>query len=254
MRMAVTRAVSPAIDRCQLAFRPREPIDAALARRQHEAYEQALRDAGCAVVRLPADDDLPDSVFVEDTAVVVDELAVIARSGAESRRGEVAAVAELLARYRRLVRIEAPGTLDGGDVLVAGRRVFVGESRRTNAAGIAQLARWLVPLGYRVRAVPVARCLHLKSAVTPLADDALLINPDWADPELFRPLALVEVHPAEPEAANVLRVGGRVLCSAACPRTRARIEARGFEVAEVDVSELAKAEGAVTCCSLIVEG
>ena len=196
---------------------------------------------------------MPDSVFIEDTAVVFDEVAVITRPGAVSRQGETAAVAEAMAVYRPVVQIEAPATIDGGDVLTVGRRVFVGESTRTNAAAISQLARHLAPSGYTVHIVSVRGCLHLKSAVTAVSEDTLLINPEWVEAERFRPLRAIEVHPAEPFGANVVRVGRGLVYPTAFPRTCARLEGHGFSVAQVDVSEVAKAEGAVTCCSLIFE-
>jgi dimethylargininase len=251
MRLALTREISPAIGRCELTHLEREPIDLQTARRQHAAYEQRLKDAGCSVVRLSAEDEMPDSVFIEDIAVVFDELAIITRPGALSRRGETEAVAEALAAFRPIVHIEAPATIDGGDVLAVGRRVFVGESPRTNAAAISQMARHLAPHGYTVHIVPVRGCLHLKSAVTAVADDMLLINPEWVPAERFRPLTLLEVHPAEPYGANALRVGTDVIYPTAFPRTCARLEGRGIRVAQVDVAEIAKAEGAVTCCSVI---
>jgi dimethylargininase len=251
MRIAITREVSPEFERCELTHLARVPIDLAAARRQHETYEQLLKNAGCALVRLAADHGMPDSVFIEDIAIVFGELAIIARPGAESRRGETAAVAEALAGYRSLVHIEPPGTVDGGDVLTAGRRVFVGASPRTNAAGIAQMGRHLAPFGYAVHMVPVRGCLHLKSAVTAIADDTLLINPEWVPADHFRPFRLLEVHPAEPNGANAVRVGEALIYPTGFPRTRARLQTRGLQVTDVDITELAKAEGAVTCCSLI---
>jgi dimethylargininase len=253
MRLAITREVSAAIERCELTLLAREPIDLLTARRQHETYERTLRDVGCSVVRLAADDEIPDSVFIEDIAVVFPALAIITRPGAESRRRETAPVAEALARYRPLVYIEPPGTLDGGDVLVAGTRVFVGETPRTNAAAIAQMGRHLVPHGYTVHTVPVRGCLHLKSAVTAVADDTLLINREWVAAERFRPLQLLDVDPSEPHGANAVRVDDALIYPTAFPRTRARLDARRLQVTGVDVSELAKAEGAVTCCSLIFD-
>ena len=251
MRLALTRDISPAIVRCELTHLAREPIDLPTLRRQHDAYEQRLKDAGCSVVRLAAEEEMPDSVFIEDIAVVFDELAIITRPGALSRRGETGAVADAIAAYRPLVHIEEPATIDGGDVLTVGKRVFVGESLRTNAAAISQMARHLAPHGYTVHIVPVRGCLHLKSAVTAVSDDTLLINTAWVPAERFRPLTLLEVHPAEPCGANALRVGAAVIYPTAFPRTCARLKARGMLVAEVDVSEIAKAEGAVTCCSLV---
>jgi len=254
MRMAFTRDVSPAIVRCELTHLAREPIDVETARRQHGAYEQALKQAGCSVVRLAAGDQMPDSVFIEDIAVVFDEIAVITHPGAESRRGETTAVVEALAPYRPLVHIEPPGTVDGGDVLIVGKRVFVGDSRRTNGAAISQMARHLAPFGYTVHLVPVHGCLHLKSAATAVADDTLLVNPDWVEVDRFRPLHVLAVHPAEPSAGNALRIDGEVIYPTAFPRTSARLADRGIGIVEVDVSELAKAEGAVTCCSLVFNG
>lgn len=254
MRIAMTREVSAAIGRCELTHLARAPIDLQTARRQHDAYEERLKDAGCTVVRLAADDEMPDSVFIEDIAIVFAEVAIITRPGAESRWGETTAVAQALGVYRPLVSIEPPGTLDGGDVLVAGTRVFVGESPRTNAAAVSQMDRLLAPRGYTVQTVPVHGCLHLKSAVTAVSEDTLLINPDWAPAERFRSFQLLDVHPAEPYGANGLLIGDTVIYPTAFPRTRARLDARKVRVANVDVSELAKAEGAVTCCSLIFDG
>jgi dimethylargininase len=253
MRIALTREISPAIGRCELSHLSRQVIDINLARTQHEAYERRMSESGCSIVRLPAADDLPDSVFIEDVAVVFDELAVIARPGAPSRRGETACVAESLQAYRPLRHIEAPGTLDGGDVLTIGRRVFVGESQRTNKAAIAQLARILDSFGYQVCGLTVRGCLHLKSAVTALSEDFLLINPAWVRADQFESFRLLEVDEAEPYAANALRVGDRVIYPTGYPSTRARLQAAGVHILDVDVTELIKAEGAVTCCSLIFD-
>jgi dimethylargininase len=254
VRRAITREVSSGIAQCELTHVTREPIDVDRARRQHDAYEDCLKDAGYSVTRLAAGAEMPDSVFVEDIAVVFDELAIVTRPGAASRRAETTGVADALRPLRPLHAIEPPGTIDGGDVLTVGRRVFIGESRRTNAEAIAQIGAILAPYGYTVVGVAVRGCLHLKSAVTAIADDTLLINRDWAPSEPFRPFGLVDVDPAEPMGANALRLHDRVIYPATFPRTRARLEGRGIRVVDVDVSEIAKAEGAVTCCSLIVAG
>jgi dimethylargininase len=254
MRIAVTREISPAIVQCELTHQPRVAIDFELARAQHTQYEQCLATAGCVVERLETTADLADSVFVEDIAVVFAELAVITRPGAESRRRETPVVAQALEKYRALQHIEPPGTLDGGDVLVVGRRVFVGHSRRTNLEGIDQLRRILNTCGYTVAGVPVEKCLHLKSAMTAESDDTVLINRDWVRVDAFSDLSLVDVDKDEPWGANALRIGGDIIYSTAYPKTMARLEARGFHVRAVDVGELAKAEGAVTCCSLIFRG
>lgn len=252
MLMAITREISAAFQACELTHLPRVPIDLDRARAQHAAYEWALVEAGCTVRRLDSGPGMPDAVFVEDIAVALNEGAVICRPGAESRRAETSGVVEGLARHGRpLQQIKAPGTLDGGDVLVVGRQVFIGSSARTNRAGIDQLVRILAPAGYSVRAVPVGGCLHLKSAVTAVAPDTVLINREWVPAEPFADLSLVDIDPDEPYAANALAVGNVVVYPAAFPRTRERLERRGLRVRPVDVGELQKAEGAVTCCSVI---
>ena len=200
------------------------------------------------MIELPADADYPDSVFVEDAAFVLDDLAVITRPGAESRRGEVTSIAEALAPYRRLVHIETPATLDGGDVLVLDDRIFVGLSRRSNEAALEQLRRLT---GREVIGVTVDGCLHLKSAVTRVSSDALLIDRNWVDAAPFGGWSLIDIDPAEPFAANALRIGEAVVYPAAFPGTRSRLEARGLVVHTVDADELAKAEGGVTCCSIV---
>jgi dimethylargininase len=257
MPIALTRAVPPSIDRCELTHLAREPIDHARASAEHAACEAALGRAGCRVERLPPLPDHPDSVFVEDTAIVFDEIAVIARPGAESRRGEVESTARALAAWRRLARIEAPATLDGGDVLVTPRAVYVGISGRTNPDGARQLAAMLEPFGIGVAAMPVSGCLHLKSAVTWLGApraggrDALIVNPAWVDIAPFDGVEMIAIDPEEPWAANVLAVNGRIICAETHPRTRRRLEARGYSTVGVPAAELAKAEGGVTCCSII---
>jgi dimethylargininase len=252
MLTALTREISPSIARCELTHLARAPIDLDRARAQHAAYARALAAMGCSVERLAAGDEMPDSVFVEDTAVVFDELAIITRPGAESRRRETDAVAQALHAFRPLIAIEPPGTIDGGDVLVVGRAVFVGTGGRTNAEAVAQMGRALAPFGYDVRSVHVSGCLHLKSAVTALDDETLLINRRWAPAGAFSGFALVDVHDLEPAGANVLRVANKLLYAAAFPRTCDLLVTRGFHVGTVDLSELAKAEGAVTCCSILL--
>jgi len=256
--VALTRGVSSGFARCELTHLERRPIDLGRARAEHAAYVERLRELGCVVEEIPPVPDLPDCVFIEDTAVVVEELAVMTRPGARSRREELPAVEAALgslAADRSLARIEAPGTLDGGDVLRVGRWVFVGRSERTNAAGREQLRRLLAPHGYTVAGVEVHGCLHLKTAVTALGPERLLVHRPWADVDQIGALSgfeLLDVDPEEPFAANALLVGDVVVLPAAFPKTRRRLEARGVTVAPVEVSELAKAEGGVTCCSLLL--
>lgn len=252
-RIAITRGVSPAIGRCELVHQERRPIDVAMAQHQHRRYEEALQALGCRVETLPADPELPDSVFVEDACVVLDEVAVITRPGAASRRPETPAIAGALARYRPLVCIESPGTLDGGDVLRIGRTLYVGLSRRSNQAAIDQLAAAVRPYRYDVRGIAVHGYLHLKSAVTAVGADVVLVDPQSVDPAVFTGTRSVAIDPDERGAANALRVGDRVVYPTSFPATQRRLEAAGVRVIGVDVSELQKAEGAVTCCSIVFE-
>jgi dimethylargininase len=254
MRIAVTRPVPESLARCELTHLARVPIDVDVAGAQHARYEEALRALGCTVRHVRAAHDLPDSVFVEDVAIVLDELAVITRPGAEPRRSECEAVAAVVSEYRPLRWIEAPGTLDGGDVLRLGRALYVGLSTRTNEDGARQLARHAAPFGYSVECVRTTGCLHLKSAATAVDSDRVLCNRKWIDPRVFRDVDLLEVDPAEPHAANVLRLGHAIVCAASHERTAASLRARGYDVCTVDMSELAKAEAGVTCCSLIIDG
>ena len=250
-KIALTREVSEAIGRCELTHVARTPIDVAQARQQHAAYEDVLRELGCRVERVPAAPESPDSVFIEDTAIVLPDVALITRPGAASRQAETAAVAEALQVYRRLFTIEAPGTLDGGDVLTIGRTLYIGQRARSNESGIAQARAFLSPFGYTVIGVPVAGCLHLKSAVTQVAERTVLIQPLWIDGDLFSDLERIEVDPSELYAANALRIGEQIIYPAAFPKTARRLEGCGIRIRAVDASELAKAEGAVTCCSLV---
>jgi len=248
---AITRGVSATFANCELTHRERVPIDIPRATAQHIDYEHALESLGCQVDRIDAAPDLPDCVFVEDAAVVLDEVAILMRPGAESRRGEVQGVARALLPHRPILSLEAPATMDGGDVMVVDRAIFVGASSRTNLAGIEQLRQMVAPLGYALHPVSVSGCLHLKSAVTALDEATLLINPSWTRADQFRGFAFIEVDEAEPAAANIVRAGTHLIYSAGFPRTLAKLQARGYDVTAVDVSEIAKAEGAVTCCSLI---
>jgi len=253
MLTAITRAVSPAIVHCELSFIGRQPIDLATARQQHHAYEKLLGKFGARVISLPAEPDLPDSMFVEDPAIVLDELAVILPLGTETRRREAPSLAEALSQFRKLEHVSLPGTLEGGDVLRIGRKLFVGLTRRSNAEGIRQLAAILAPHNYEVIAVPVTGCLHLKSAVTYLGRNTLLANRAWFDTTPLAGHEWIDVDPAEPHAANALALAGTIIFPASFPRTHARIEACGFSVKSIDISELQKAESGLTCSSLLFE-
>ncbi len=250
--IALMREVSPQLARCELSFLERVPIDAQRARRQHAQYAAELAALGCSLGWLAPLPEQADGVFVEDTAVVLPGVAVITRPGAASRRAEVESTAAALAPHRELRRITEPGTLEGGDVVHIGRTLYVGTSGRTNAEGIRQMAAALGPFGYEVRAVGMRDCLHLKSAVTFIAPDLLLVNPAWVDAEDFGRNTPIVVDEREAFAANSLTVAGVTLLSAAFPRTAQRLESAGVRIRVLDVSELQKAEAALTCMSLMV--
>ncbi len=255
-RIAIVRRPAPTLaDRCELTFLARSAIDFAMLERQHAGYRAALTEAGAEVVTLDAIDAHPDSVFVEDAAVVLDGVAVLTRPGVASREAEPEAIAPALAAWRPLQRIEAPGTLDGGDVLRIGRRLFVGLTTRSNRAGIARLAALAEPFGYTVTPVAVPGSLHLKTACTALDDETLLLNPAWIDPAAFAGFRILTVAAEEPFAANVLPIGDARIVNAAFPRTRERIEAfcagAGLRAIATDISEFGKAEAGLTCLSLV---
>jgi dimethylargininase len=251
MLIAFTRAVPPSIERCELTHLERTCIDVDRAIAQHDAYESLLARLGCRVQRVAAAPDMPDSVFVEDTAVVLDQIAIVTRPGAPSRQGETEAVAAALGQYRTVHRIQPPATLDGGDVLRVGRRLFIGVTARTSADAVRQVQDIVRPLRYTVESLEVGGCLHLKTAATAASDDLLVLNPAWLDARAFSGFECLAVDPDEPFAGNVLRVGEALVCAAASVRTAERLRSRGFAVHTVDVSELAKAEAGVTCCSLL---
>ena len=253
MPTAIIRPISPKMADCELTHLERRPIDIEKAIEQHLDYEEALQMLGCNIVRAAAAPDLPDSVFVEDCGIVLDELVIITRLGAESRRGEVEGVAEVLKPYRALHYIQSPGVLDGGDVLVMGKRIWVGLSSRSNEEAIQQMKQIVGPHGYEVEGVQVTGCLHLKSAVTQVGEDMVLLNPDWVKHTIYSAFKIIETHPDEPGAANALWIGDTVIFPADFPLTAMRLVEAGVDVLLVDNSEVIKAEGAVTCCSVIFD-
>ncbi len=252
MQIAITRQVSRSIVHCELTHLARVPINVDRARRQHQEYEEALKQLGLAVLSLPEEPALPDSVFVEDTALVLDECAVILRPGAASRRPETESIARVLYPYRKPFRIEEPGRVDGGDLLRIGRRIYLGLSSRSDTNAMEQLQDVLQPFGYELWPVSVTGCLHLKSAVTPVSQEAILVNPAWVDPARFAGVKSIEVEPSESYAANALLIGETIIYPDSFPRTEARLRAAGIPIVTVAADELAKAEGGVTCCSLIL--
>lgn len=253
MTIAITRHISSRFNECEITHIERTPINLEIARSQHEAYVRALAELGCQVIELPEETELPDSVFVEDTAFILPEVAVITRPGADSRKPEVESIIPALSPYRPLLHVATPATVDGGDVLVAGKQIFVGMSTRSNREVVTQLNALLEDFGYKVWGVELRDCLHLKTAVTRVNDQTLLINKAWVDASNFPGYDLIEIDASEPFAANCLPVRGTIIYPTTFPKTRNLLENKGFRIVPVDLSELAKAEGAVTCCSLIIE-
>jgi dimethylargininase len=249
--VAVTRELTAAIGNCELTFLHRSAIDFAQAQQQHRDYQSALSSLGCEVVVVPAPPGLADSVFIEDTALVLDDIAVMLRPGVASRQPEVAGVAEVLQQYKPLKAIEPPGTIDGGDLLRVGNRIFAGLSTRSNQSGIQQLRDIVSDFGMTVETVETTKCLHLKSAVSEVAPGTLLINTDWISSLAFKDFEMIPVDKEETHAANALRIGKNLIYPSSFPRTMNALVNRGIDVLPVDLTELQKAEGAVTCCSLI---
>lgn len=252
MPIALTRQVSPRFAECELTFSERVPIDLSLAHVQHHAYTQTLRSLGCEVLELPALAEYPDSVFVEDAAFILPEAAVLTRPGASSRRGEVNFIAEALRPYCDLLWVHEPATVDGGDVLVLGRDIYIGLSTRSSVPALSQIHSLVSRFGYRVFLIPIRGCLHLKSAVTRISDDVLLLNPKWVDEEHFKTHRLIQVDPSEPHAGNILRLPEGYIYPSSYPKTKDLLEQIGLNIVTLDLSEIIKAEGAVTCCSLIL--
>ena len=251
MIVALTREPPRDMSACELTHLERQPIDAARAAEQHHGYCESLAACGARVITLPALEGLPDSVFVEDTAIVLDELVVLTSLGVESRRAEVSEIEAEVARLRAVEKIELPATIEGGDVMRVGRRLYVGLSPRTNEAGAEALRRLVAPHGYEVFAVTLNDCLHLKTACAALDEETILVNPEWVDISAFEGCELMHIASGEPWAANVLRVGQMVCVGAAFPRTAELLSRRDYDVCAIDVSEFAKAEGGLTCMSLI---
>lgn len=249
--VAITRSPGPELARCELTHLERLPIDIDRARAQHQAYKNALRGAGIRLVELPADPSLPDGVFVEDTAVVLDELAIIASPAPASRRGECIAIEAALLSFRSLVYLPGGACLEGGDVVRLGRTLYVGQGVRTSEAGLQALDAIVRHRGYAVVPVRLGGCLHLKSACCALESETLLINRAWLDAGALVGVRLVDVPANEPWGANVLRLPGSTLVSATCPRTADLVRALGHPTVALDVSELHKAEAGLTCMSLV---
>jgi dimethylargininase len=249
--IALTHVPSPCLADGERTHVGRVPIDYGLALRQHAAYRDMLRRRGAEVIALDSYSDQPDCVFVEDTAVVLDEIAVLALMGAASRRDETAGIEPVLRKYRELHRIEPPATLEGGDVLLVGKTLLVGLSSRTNLQGVRALESIGRHHGYKVVPIQLKDCLHLKSACTALPDRSLLVNPAWLDIEALQDFEMLLIPSREPWAADILTIGRTVCVLAPHIETAELIRKRGFAVETVDLSEFAKAEGGITCLSIL---
>jgi len=251
--LALTHVPSPRINNAERTYVARSVIDYDRALQQHAEYCQILRRCGLAVRMLDVNRDMPDCVFIEDTAIVLDEVAVLASMGVESRRAEPAGIEPVLKEYRPVHRLEPGATLEGGDVLQVGQTLLVGLSARTNSAGVTALEALVRRLNYRVVPVAVRQCLHLKSACTALPDGTLLVNPASLEMQVLRGFDFVAVPQEEPLAADTLPISRRVCVPAENVRTAELIRQRGFEVETVDLSEFGKADGGITCLSILVE-
>ena len=247
---AITRGISATMGRCELVYKERKEIDLELAQAQHAAYERVIENLGYQLIRLPVMASYPCSAFVDDAAVILDELAIITRSGSESRRGETDTISEALAPYRTLINMEPPCTMDGGDVLRIDKTLFVGHSERTNLEGIEKLRSIVRPHGYNVKAVTVKNCPHLKAAVSKVAPGAVLLNPDRVDPVDFAEFVVINVAAGEPDAADTLLLSDHVLVPAGCPETCRQLDSLGIPLIELDDSELTKAESGLSGCTL----
>ena len=253
MAIAFVRRPASSLVHCEVTHVAREKIDLPSAFRQHQEYCQAIQNGGITVESLPPEESFPDGACIEDNAIILPELAVIASMGTASRQSEPALLVSVLSRHRRLVGVSPPATIEGGDVFRIGKTLYVGASSRTNRAGVNALRDVVEPLGYGVALLPIRGCLHLKTACTPLDDDTLLVNPDWLDGDALKTFRLVSIPPEEPFAANVLRLPAGILGNAAYPRTLDLIQAHGYPVTGVELTEFSKAEAGPTCLSLIVD-
>ncbi|NNK96298.1 MAG: dimethylargininase [Desulfobacterales bacterium] len=253
MLTAFTHAPSPYLGQCELTYLPRQSIDIEVIKTQHIDYCDMLRRCGVTVLTFNHNDRLPDSVFVEDTALVLDEIGIILSMGTESRREENTFIASQLAKYRALERIRQPAQLEGGDILQIGKDLYVGLTSRSNQLGAQALANIVAPFGYRVETVEVIECLHLKTGCTALDENNVLINPQWVDSASFEKLNQLNVPPEEEFAANILRLGDIICMPSGFPRTRKMIEDLGYKVMVIDISEFQKAEAGLTCISLLIK-
>jgi len=250
MLMAITHLPSPNLQNCELTFLESEAINSEKANEQHQNYCAMLERCGAKVILLDENIALPDSVFVEDPIIVFDEVAVLTSMGVESRRAESDVMAKVFSAYRKVERISLPAKIEGGDVLKVGKKIFVGESARTNVEGVQALERIIKPFGYEVIPVKVTGCLHLKTGVTALDEKTILINASWVDARAFKGFEQIDVPSDEPFGGNVLKIGDILCMNEAFPKTIMLIKSLGYKVDSVNISEFVKAEAGLTCMSV----
>lgn len=253
MLSALTRKVGKSINNCELTYADRQQINVEKAQQQHMEFENALRKLGVNVLSLESDDTLPDSVFVEDTAVITKEFAVITPMGTKSRKDEPDKIAEILKQYRPLKYINKNTSLEGGDIVQAEDTFYVGISSRTNHEGFENLAEILLPQGYKIVPVQVYGCLHLTTGSTYIGNNTMIANPAWVDVSKFEGMEVIEIEPDEPWAGNAIQANGKLLFPSSSNKTSKKVSAKGFEVYTVDISELEKAEAGLTCMSLLFQ-
>jgi dimethylargininase len=252
-KIALTRGISAGIDRCEVSFIDRVAIDLQKMKQQHRAYEEMLRSMGYEVIQIPADDSCPDCCFIEDTALLLDEIAVITYPGSVARRGEVPGVVPTIEKYRKTLRIEPPATLEGGDVLRIGRNLYVGLTQRTNPEGVDALRTLVAPYGYKVTAVPTPGALHMKSVCTAADDRTIVADPRRVDVSPLRDYDMIEIAPEEWMGGDLLPINGTLWMIEGFPKLKSALEARGFNVRTLNMSEFLKAEAGLTCLSLLFE-
>jgi dimethylargininase len=252
-KIALTRGISAGIDRCEVSFIDRVAIDLQKMKQQHRAYEEMLRSMGYEVIQIPADDSCPDCCFIEDTALLLDEIAVITYPGSVARRGEVPGVVPTIEKYRKTLRIEPPATLEGGDVLRIGRNLYVGLTQRTNPEGVDALRTLVAPYCYKVTAVPTPGALHMKSVCTAADDRTIVADPRRVDVSPLRDYDMIEIAPEEWMGGDLLPINGTLWMIEGFPKLKSALEARGFNVRTLNMSEFLKAEAGLTCLSLLFE-
>ena len=250
MLTILTHVPSPALQQCELTFVNSESIDFARAAEQHKNYCDSLKTLGGRVITLTDNRSLPDCAFVEDPVIVFDEVAVLASMGVASRRQELPLLEMFFSRYRPVERLQLPAKIEGGDVLKIGNNIFVGQSARTNKAGIQALAAIIEPLDYEVVPVNVSGCLHLKTGCTALDSETILINSDWIETIPFARYKKIETLPQEPFGANVLPIFDSICMNSAAPETIELVRSMDYEVVAMDISEFTKAEAGLTCMSV----